>query len=119
MITQAGLPLDCKHHGLHKAAGRMLAEARATSKMIMAVLGHMTLAEAERCYEEAEQAGPAEAGPAVEAAINIEAHSQPQEQPRASRESEHQAQAFRTSDQNAYDRKDAFTRKNFKFRSGP
>jgi hypothetical protein len=41
-ITQAGLPPDCKHHGLHKAAGRMLAEARATSKMIMAVLGHMT-----------------------------------------------------------------------------
>ena len=59
-ISQAGLPLDCKPHGLRKAAGRMLAEAGATAKMIMAVLGHTTLAEAERYTEEADQAALAE-----------------------------------------------------------
>ena len=61
-ITAAGLPLDCKPRGLRKAAGRLLAEAGATAKMIMAVLGHTTLAEAERYTEEAEadQVGLAE-----------------------------------------------------------
>jgi enterobacteria phage integrase len=82
-ITQAGLPFDCKHHALHKASGRMLAEARATSKMIMAVLGHTTHTEAERYCEEAEQA-----------AIKLEAHKQPRNMPRASSEAEHQLQAF-------------------------
>ena len=57
-ISEAGLPLDCKPHGLRKAAGRLLAEAGATAKMIMSVLGHTTLAEAERYTEEADQAGP-------------------------------------------------------------
>ena len=47
-ISEAGLPLDCRPHGLRKAAGRLLAEAGATAKMIMSVLGHNTLAEAER-----------------------------------------------------------------------
>jgi integrase len=61
-ITAAGLPLDCKPHGLRKAAGRLLAEAGATSKMIMAILGHTTLAEAERYTEEAAQAPLAEDG---------------------------------------------------------
>src|SRR5687768_2206508 len=59
-ISKAGLPLDCKPHGLRKAAGRLLAEAGATAKMIMAILGHTTLAEAERYTEEADQAGLAE-----------------------------------------------------------
>jgi integrase len=68
-ISEAGLPLDCKPHGLRKAAGRLLAEAGATSKMIMAILGHTTLAEAERYCEEAEQAGLA-----VAAVIKLEAH---------------------------------------------
>lgn len=68
-ISRAGLPLDCKPHGLRKAAGRMLAEAGATAKMIMAVLGHTTLAEAERYTEEADQAGLAEA-----AVIKLEGH---------------------------------------------
>jgi enterobacteria phage integrase len=68
-IREAGLPLDCKPHGLRKTAGRMLAEAGATAKMIMAVLGHTTLAEAERYCEEAEQAGLA-----AEAVIRLEAH---------------------------------------------
>lgn len=68
-ITQAGLPLDCKPHGLRKAAGRLLAEAGATAKMIMAILGHTTLAEAERYTEEADQAGLAADG-----VIKLEAH---------------------------------------------
>jgi enterobacteria phage integrase len=66
-IEKAGLPLDCQPHGLRKAAGRRLAEAGATAKMIMAILGHTTLAEAERYTEEADQAGLAE-----EAVIKLE-----------------------------------------------
>ena len=68
-ITEAGLPLDCQPHGLRKAAGRRLAEAGATAKMIMSVLGHTTLAEAERYTEEADQAGLAE-----DAVIKLEGH---------------------------------------------
>ncbi|MGE3652218.1 MAG: tyrosine-type recombinase/integrase, partial [Reyranellaceae bacterium] len=54
-ITAAGLPLDCQPHGLRKAAGRRLAEAGATTKELMAWLGHKSLAEAERYSEDAEQ----------------------------------------------------------------
>lgn len=54
-ITAAGLPLDCQPHGLRKAAGRRLAEAGATAREIMAVLGHKTLAEAERYTRDADQ----------------------------------------------------------------
>jgi enterobacteria phage integrase len=68
-ISQAGLPLDCKPHGLRKAAGRLLAESGATAKMIMAILGHTTLAEAERYSEEAGQAGLAE-----DAVFRLEGH---------------------------------------------
>jgi len=56
-ITAAGLPLDAQPHGLRKAAGRRLAEAGATTRQIMAVLGHKTLSEAERYTKDAEQAG--------------------------------------------------------------
>jgi len=42
-------------HGLRKAAGRRLAEAGATTKKVMAILGHTTLSEAERDIEEADQ----------------------------------------------------------------
>jgi enterobacteria phage integrase len=59
-IREAGLPLDCQPHGLRKATGRRLAEAGATAKMIMSILGHTTLAEAERYTEEADQSGLAE-----------------------------------------------------------
>jgi integrase len=38
----------CSSHGLRKALGRRLAQAGATSLQIMAVLGHKSLAEAER-----------------------------------------------------------------------
>jgi integrase len=55
-IKAAGLPMDCQPHGLRKAAGRRLAEAGCTAHQIMAVLGHKTLAEAERYTEEADQA---------------------------------------------------------------
>ncbi|WP_240535249.1 hypothetical protein [Bradyrhizobium sp. YR681] len=68
-ISEAGPPLDCKPHGLPKAAGRLLAEAGATAEMIMSVLGHTTLAEAGRYTEEADQAGLAQ-----DAVIKLEGH---------------------------------------------
>lgn len=55
-ISDAGLPLDCQPHGLRKAAGRRLAEVGATAKEVMSILGHTTLAEAERYTEDADQA---------------------------------------------------------------
>lgn len=55
-IGDAGLPLDCQPHGLRKAAGRRLAEAGCSAHQIMAILGHKTLAEAERYTREADQA---------------------------------------------------------------
>jgi integrase len=54
-MTAAGLPLECQPHGLRKTAGRRLAEAGCTAHEIMAVLGHKTLAEAERYTREADQ----------------------------------------------------------------
>jgi integrase len=54
-ITETGLPLDCQPHGLRKAAGRRLAEAGCSASEIMAVLGHKTLAEAERYTRDADQ----------------------------------------------------------------
>ena len=54
-ITAAGLPLDCQPHGLRKAAGRQLAEAGCSTKQIMAVLGHKSIAEAERYTRETDQ----------------------------------------------------------------
>jgi site-specific recombinase XerD len=68
-ITRAGLSIDCQPHGLRKATGRRLAEAGATSKMIMSILGHTTLSEAERYTEEADQAALAE-----DAVIKLEGH---------------------------------------------
>ncbi len=59
-INAAGLPLECQPHGLRKAAGRRLAEAGATTKETMAILGHTTLSEAERYMEEADQSRLAE-----------------------------------------------------------
>jgi integrase len=51
----AGLPSDCKLHGLRKAAGRRLAEAGCGIQEIMAVLGHVTVAEAENYARDAER----------------------------------------------------------------
>ena len=60
-IAAAGLPLSCRPHGLRKAAGRRLAEAGCSAHMIMSVLGHKTLAEAERYTRAADQKRLAEA----------------------------------------------------------
>jgi enterobacteria phage integrase len=54
-MTAAGLPLDCKPHGLRKTLGRLLADASASAHEIMAALGHLTLAEAERYTREADR----------------------------------------------------------------
>jgi enterobacteria phage integrase len=54
-MTAAGLPLDCKPHGLRKTLGRLLADAGASAHEIMAALGHLTLAEAERYTREADR----------------------------------------------------------------
>src|SRR5207237_10704724 len=75
-ITAAGLPLDCQPHGLRKAAGRRLAEAGCTAREIMAVLGHSTLAEAERYTRDADQACLASA-----AVAKLEARKQNLPQP--------------------------------------
>ena len=60
-IKDAGLPLDCQPHGLRKAAGRRLAEAACSAHEIMSILGHQTLAEAERYTRDADQARLAKA----------------------------------------------------------
>jgi len=39
-MTEAGLPLDCRPHGLRKTFGRLLADVGATAHDIMAALGH-------------------------------------------------------------------------------
>ncbi|BBB97665.1 MULTISPECIES: tyrosine-type recombinase/integrase [Bradyrhizobium] len=54
-MAEAGLPLDCRPHGLRKTFGRLLADAGATAHEIMAALGHLTLAEAERYTREADR----------------------------------------------------------------
>jgi len=54
-MTKAGLPLDCKPHGLRKTLGRRLADAGCTAHEIMAMLGHKTLGEAERYTREADR----------------------------------------------------------------
>jgi integrase len=51
----AGLPEQCKPHGLRKAAARRLAEAGCTANQIMAITGHTTMAEVERYTRAADQ----------------------------------------------------------------
>jgi integrase len=52
-MKAAGLPLDCKPHGLRKTLGRRLADAGVSAHDIMAALGHTTLAQAELYTKEA------------------------------------------------------------------
>ncbi len=59
-ISAAGLPLGCQPHGLRKAAGRRIAEAKGSIKEVQAILGHTTLSEVERYTEEADLAPLAE-----------------------------------------------------------
>ena len=54
-IKAAGLPIDCKPHGLRKTLGRRMADDGCTAHEIMAVLGHTTLSEAERYTREADR----------------------------------------------------------------
>lgn len=53
--SAAGLPANCSPHGLRKACGRRLAEAGCTAHQIMSILGHRTLAEAQRYTRGADQ----------------------------------------------------------------
>jgi integrase len=69
-IAEAGLPLECQPHGLRKATGRRLAEAGASARQIMAILGHTTLSEAERYTEEADQVALAD-----DAITKLEGHN--------------------------------------------
>jgi site-specific recombinase XerC len=46
-MKAAGLPLDCKPHGLRKSLGSDMADADASAHDIMAKLGHTTLKQAE------------------------------------------------------------------------
>jgi enterobacteria phage integrase len=52
-MKAAGLPMDCKPHGLRKTLGRHLADAGVSTHDIMATLGHTTLAQAENYTREA------------------------------------------------------------------
>lgn len=55
-IKAAGIvDLKCQPHGLRKTFGRLLADAGATAHEIMAAMGHLTLAEAERYTREADR----------------------------------------------------------------
>jgi hypothetical protein len=54
-ITEAGLPLECRPHGLRKAAGRSLAEAGCTQHEIMSALGLKALSEVGRYTGRANQ----------------------------------------------------------------
>jgi integrase len=56
----AGLPPECKAHGLRKALLRLLAEAGRSAKQIAAVSGHKSLKEIERYTADADQARLAE-----------------------------------------------------------
>jgi integrase len=52
---QAGLPSQCRSHGLRKACCRRIAEAGCTAHQIKSVSGHKTLAEVQRYTQAAEQ----------------------------------------------------------------
>ena len=52
---KAGLDPGHTLHGLRKTLGKMLAEAGATTREIMAILGHDAIAHAELYTREAEQ----------------------------------------------------------------
>jgi enterobacteria phage integrase len=54
-MTAAGLPLDCKPHGLRKSLGRDMADADASAHDIMAALGHTKLKQAENYTREADR----------------------------------------------------------------
>jgi integrase len=53
--TEAGLPAECRLHGLKKSALRKLAEDGATAHELMAISGHRTLSEVQRYSEAADK----------------------------------------------------------------
>ena len=54
-IKDAGLPDRCVPHGLRKASCRRLAEAGCSTKEIMSISGHKSMAEVERYVRQADQ----------------------------------------------------------------
>jgi integrase len=56
----ACLPARCTLHGLRKGGARRLAEAGASTKEIMAITGHKTLAEVQRYVDAADKVNLAE-----------------------------------------------------------
>lgn len=54
-MKAAGLPLDCKPHGLRKTLGRRMADAGVSTHDIQATLGHTTLTQAENYTREADR----------------------------------------------------------------
>jgi integrase len=60
--TEAGLPANCRLHGLKKAGMRRLAEAGATAHELMAISGHRTLTEVQRYTEAADKKHLADSG---------------------------------------------------------
>lgn len=59
---RAGIPPGYTLHGLRKTLGKMLAESGATTREIMSILGHDSIAHAELYTREAEQKTLARAG---------------------------------------------------------
>ena len=53
--AKAGLPADCKLHGLRKTLGKLLAEGGSTTRQIMDVLGHADIKHAEQYSRDADQ----------------------------------------------------------------
>jgi integrase len=54
-IDEAGLPDECKMHGLRKTAAKTLAEVGCTAHEIMAMTGHKSLKAVERYTQAAAQ----------------------------------------------------------------
>jgi len=60
--NMAGIPPGYRLHGLRKTLGKMLAESGATTRELMAILGHDNIAYAELYTREAEQKNLAQSG---------------------------------------------------------
>ena len=58
----AGIPPGYRLHGLRKTLGKMLAQSGATTRELMAILGHDNIAYAELYTREAEQKSLAQSG---------------------------------------------------------
>lgn len=54
-VTEAGLPIRCRMHGLKKGGMRRLAEHGNTTHELMAISGHRTLSEVQRYTDEADR----------------------------------------------------------------